>query len=78
MIWIDAHFISSEDLRRLRIGEFDGKVCLQLDKFTGKTYKEMIAMLTAWRQQAAKPETGEITKEEYDTWRYHYPEFDMT
>ena len=38
----------------------------------------MIKMLTAWREQAAKLEAGEITKEEYDRWRYHYPEFDTT
>lgn len=35
-------------------------------------------MLTAWREQAAKLEAGEITKEEYDRWRYRYPEFDTT
>ena len=22
------------------------------------------------------PEAGEISKEDYDKWRYHYPEFD--
>lgn len=27
---------------------------------------------------AAKLKAGEITKEEYDRWRYHYPEFDTT
>lgn len=33
-------------------------------------------MLTSWQAQAAKLEAGEITKEEYDQWRYRYPEFD--
>ncbi len=33
-------------------------------------------MLHAWQQQAAKLENGEITKEEYDEWRYKYPELD--
>ncbi len=23
-----------------------------------------------------RPEAGEISKEDYDKWRYHYPEFD--
>ena len=23
-------------------------------------------------------EAGEISKEDYDKWRYHYPEFDVT
>lgn len=33
-------------------------------------------MFHAWREQAAKLEQGEITKEEYDQWRYKYPELD--
>lgn len=67
-----------EDLRGLRISEDDGEPCLRLDKGTGRTYDDMVKMLTAWRQQAVKLEAGEITKEEYDQWRYGYPEFDTT
>ncbi|MDL2294550.1 transcriptional regulator, partial [Ruminococcaceae bacterium OttesenSCG-928-D13] len=67
-----------EDLRGLRISEIDGEVCLRLDKSTGRTFDEMNQMFIAWRQQAAKLETGEITKEEYDAWRYRYPELDTT
>ena len=33
-------------------------------------------MFTSWQAQAAKLEAGEITKEEYDQWRYRYPELD--
>ena len=62
-----------EDLRGLRIGELEGEICLRLDKSAGNTYLSMLQMLTAWREQAAKLETGEITKEEYDQWRYTYP-----
>ena len=32
----------------------------------------------AWRQAAAMLKAGEITQEEYDRWRYHYPEFDTS
>lgn len=67
-----------EDLRGLKISEADGEVCLRLDKSRGRAYDDMMKMLTAWREQAAKLEAGEITKEEYDQWRYHYPEFDIT
>lgn len=35
-------------------------------------------MFTAWDEVAAKLKAGEITQEEYDRWRYHYPEFDTT
>ena len=65
-----------EDLRGLRVTEVDGEVCIKLDKSNGKTYQEMSQMLFAWLEQAKKLESGEITKEEYDQWRYRYPEFD--
>ncbi|MDL2218751.1 helix-turn-helix domain-containing protein [Ruminococcaceae bacterium OttesenSCG-928-O06] len=67
-----------EDLRGLRVTEVDGEVCIKLDQSTGKTYDEMSQMLFAWLEQAKKLEAGEITKEEYDQWRYRYPEFDTT
>lgn len=67
-----------EDLRGLKIDEVDGKLCLKLGKSRGKTYHEMHQMLSAWLEQAKKLEAGEITKEEYDQWRYKYPEFDTT
>ena len=35
-------------------------------------------MLCAWGEQAAKLKSGEISKEDYDRWRYRYPEFDTT
>ena len=38
----------------------------------------MFRMLGAWYEQAEKLEKGEITKEEYDNWRYNYPKFDTT
>ena len=38
----------------------------------------MVKMLTAWLEQAAKLEAGEISKEEYDKWRCKYPAFDTT
>lgn len=65
-----------EDTRGLKIGEIDGEICLRLDKYTGAKYINMFEMLSAWRAQAKKYESGEITKEEYDKWRYHYPEYD--
>ena len=35
-------------------------------------------MLAAWGAIAAKLKAGEITKEEYDRWRYYYPKYDHT
>jgi len=67
-----------EDLRGLQIGEIDGEICLRLNKSKGMTYVGMFEMLSAWQEQAAKLRAGEITKEEYEQWRYRYPEFDTT
>ena len=65
-----------EDVYGLRVGELDGEVCLRLDKSKKTTYLMMFDMLAAWQQQAAKLERGEITKDEYDRWRYYYPNYD--
>ena len=65
-----------EDIRGLTIGEIDGEICLRLDKSRGKTYLAMFEMLSAWAEQAKKLEVGEITKEDYDRWRYNYPKHD--
>lgn len=67
-----------EDLRGLKVSEIDGELCLRLDKSRGMTYVGMLEMLSAWLEQAKKLETGEITKEQYDKWRYKYPELDTT
>ena len=63
-----------EDLYGLKITELDGEVCLHLDKGMGTNYITMFEMFSAWKEQAEKYKNGEITKEEYDNWRYNYPE----
>lgn len=69
-------FFALEDMRGLKIGEVDGEVVLRLDKSDYSTYSTMDKMLRAWLAEAKKLESGEITKEEYDEWRYKYPELD--
>ncbi len=61
-----------EDLYGLKITELDGEVCLHLDKGMGTNYLTMFEMFTTWKVQAQKLKNGEITKEEYDNWRYNY------
>lgn len=65
-----------EDIYGLKIGEIDGEVCLRLDKSNISSYKNLFDMFTSWQEQAAKLQSGEITKEQYDQWRYNYPRFD--
>ena len=67
-----------EDRYGLQIDEADGEVCLKVDVRKNKDAAELHKMLCSWRQAAAMLKTGEITQEEYDRWRYRYPEFDTT
>ena len=67
-----------EDIYGLTIGEADGEVCLKINKDKGKDAAELLKMLSAWKEQADRLSTEEISKEEYDQWRYNYPKFDTT
>lgn len=67
-----------EDRYGLKIDEADGEVCLKVDVRKNKDAARLHEMLCAWRQAAAMLKAGEITQEEYDRWRYRYPEFDTT
>ena len=65
-----------EDLYGFRIDKLDNELCIRLDKGMGINYLTMFDMFSAWQEQAEKFKNGEITKEEYDRWRYNYPKFD--
>ena len=67
-----------EDICGLHVEAADGEVCLGVDASQGARAASLREMLRAWREQAARLEAGEITREEYDRWRYRYPEFDTT
>ena len=67
-----------EDRYGLQIDEADGEVCLKVDVRKNKDAAELHKMLCSWRQAAAMLKAGEITQEEYDRWRYRYPELDTT
>ena len=66
-----------EDMYGLKIGEIDGELCLRLDR-EHKEYQHLFTPFHAWQQMAAKLESGEISQEEYDNWRYKYPELDTS
>lgn len=67
-----------EDIYGLTVGEADGEVCLKVNKNKGTEAHELLKMLCAWKEQADKLSTEKISREEYDRWRYRYPEFDTT
>ena len=64
-----------EDLYGLRIDKSDGDLCIRLDKGMGTNYITMYEMLSAWQIQAEKLNNSEISKTEYDSWRYNYPKY---
>ncbi len=66
-----------EDLYSLKITQLDGEICLHLDKGVGANYITVFEMLADWHEQAEKLKNGEISKEEYDNWRYNYPKVEV-
>ena len=66
-----------EDMYGIKIGEIDGELCLRLDR-KHKEYQHLFEPFHTWQQMAAKLESGEISQEEYDNWRYNYPELDTS
>ena len=66
-----------EDLYGLKTNIADGEVTLHFD-MTNISDPSFFEMVTAWAEQAAKYKSGEISKEDYDKWRYRFPEFDTT
>ena len=67
-----------EDIYGLTISETDGEVCLKVNKDKNKDAAELLKMLCAWKEQADKLSAEEISREDYDQWRYNYPKFDTT
>ena len=67
-----------EDLYGLTVSEADGEICLKVNKEKGKNAHELLKMLYAWKEQADKLSAGEISKDDYDHWRYYYPKYDTT
>ena len=66
-----------EDRKLIRIQNVDGLVCLRAEIAEGGTKAaELNSRLMSWEAEKAKLKAGKITKEEYDRWRYHYPDYD--
>ena len=65
-----------EDIYGLTVSESDGEICLKVSKDKSKNADELLKMLCAWKEQADKLSAEEISREDYDQWRYNYPKFD--
>ena len=67
-----------EDRYGLTIEKGENGVSMRVDPRKGKDATELSEMLNAWAEQAEKYHNGEISREDYDKWRYNYPKYDET
>ena len=65
-----------EDIYGLTVSESDGEIRLKVNKDKNKDAAELLKMLSVWKEQADKLSDEEISREDYDQWRYNYPKFD--
>jgi transcriptional regulator with XRE-family HTH domain len=67
-----------EDRYGLEVCKSDGEAHLRVNIRKGRDAEQLSQMLEAWKEQSAKLAAGEISREEYDRWRYHYPDLDTS
>ena len=65
-----------EDIYGLKAEIIDGKVCLTVDADKTAVSSSIEKSLVSWAEQSKKCKSGEISKDEYDQWRYNFPIFD--
>ena len=65
---------SLEDRYGLTVAEEKGKINLVLPESNLGLHATLEQALFDWLQQKTKWDSGVITKDEYDEWRYNYPE----
>ena len=61
-----------EDIYGIKINSVNGDLCLMPDKTKSSIYHTLFDIFDTWRQEAEKFKNGEITEDEYNTWRYNY------
>lgn len=81
---IDSYFglmhtlFALEDLYGLTIERHNGEAVFRIDPYKGKDAAALHEMIDAWASVAEDYRSGKISKEEYDVWRYNYPQHDDT
>jgi transcriptional regulator with XRE-family HTH domain len=65
-----------EDRYGLTIETKDGEVLFRVDPRKGKDATRISELVCAWAAIAKKYHAGEISRDEYDKWRYNYPQYD--
>ena len=67
-----------EDRYGLTVEKTENGVSMRVDSRKGKDAAELSEMINAWAEQAEKYRKGDISREDYDKWRYNYPKYDET
>jgi len=67
-----------EDIYGLSIERRDRAVVFRIDPRKGKDAARISELVDAWAVVAEKYHAGEVSKDEYDKWRYYYPQYDDT
>ena len=67
-----------EDRYGLTIETRDGEVLFRIDPRKGKDAARISELVYAWAAAAEKYRAGETSRDEYDKWRYNYPQYDDT
>ena len=67
-----------EDIYGLGIERRDGEIVFRIDPRKGKDAARISELVDAWAVVAEKHHAGEIGRDEYDKWRYYYPQYDDT
>ena len=81
---IDSYFglmhtlFALEDRYGLTIETRDGEFLFRIDPRKGKDATRISELVCAWAAIAKKYHAGEISRDEYDKWRYYYPQYDDT
>ena len=65
-----------EDRYGLTIEKGENGVSMRVDPHKGKDAAVLSEMLNAWAEQSEKYRNGDISREDYDKWRYNYPKYD--
>ena len=65
-----------EDRYGLTVEKNESGVSMRIDPRKGKDAAELCKMVSAWAEQAENYRSGEISREDYDRWRYNYPKYD--
>ena len=67
-----------EDIYGLTIEKRDGEILMRIDPFKSREARNLLDDLLGWCAEREKYRKGEISKDDYDKWRYNYPKYDTS